>query len=675
VSVVRKWTSVSLALACLVLLRPNQSTAQTDPGRIIYSKFADSVLLVFVADDKGQPVALGSAFLVEGGRIITNAHVVRAGKPFLQFGPAKVPATIEKIDADSDLAILRTEVQITASPIPMAETLPQPGDVVYALGNPEGLEKSISQGVVSARREFAGHQILQISSAISPGSSGGPVLNSSGELVGIAVAILKEGQNLNFAIPVSTLRELIDPSQKQSRIAGFQTIDDIIVRVMGIEQQEGPWSNDADSHFWQSKREMKAILEEAVKKYADDPAALLKIADAENIETAHPGSYFSLLDDYDLSVQVLRKVVALRPTPQNQMKLANMIYERARSLSSRQDPSISSLLAEAERMTRSSIDNLHPPPESAYVLLGDILVEREQFSEATKYYNVVLEKNRAGPNSYMESRMLRGLIECADGLNNYKEAERLFSVLQSKQKELWGLDWSRQGDRLHKQKQYKEAGLAYETGAQIRADNPHEDRDAQGLGWCKAADSYYLADQDDSVLEAGRQCIQFPIQHQVTAETVGDIHTDIAMILDKRGVYSEALAHAKQAIELNATDAWAFYASALALKGMRQFTDAVEPAKEAIKAADGKYAEMHFALGDAYFGLQQWSLAEQSYEMAAKLDPKDAAAAYNIALCLQNLGYRSDAASWFKEVLRRNPQHKDKDQILRRIKDLQEPIR
>ena len=109
-------------------MRPNQSTAQTDPGRIIYSKFADSVLLVFVEDDKGQPVALGSAFLVDGGRIITNAHVVRAGKPFLQFGPAKVPATIEKIDADADLAILRTAIQVNAAPIPMAETLPQPGD-------------------------------------------------------------------------------------------------------------------------------------------------------------------------------------------------------------------------------------------------------------------------------------------------------------------------------------------------------------------------------------------------------------------------------------------------------------------------------------------------------------------------------------------------------------------
>jgi len=80
-------------------------------------------------------------------------------------------------------------------------------------------------------------------------------------------------------------------------------------------------------------------------------------------------------------------------------------------------------------------------------------------------------------------------------------------------------------------------------------------------------------------------------------------------------------------------------------------------------------------LGDAYFELQQWTLAEQSYEMAAKLDPKDAAAAYNIALCFTSLGYRADAVSWFKEVLRRNPQYKSKDEILRRIKDLQKPLR
>jgi S1-C subfamily serine protease len=150
VRAVRKWTSVALALARLFFLRPNQSTAQTDPGRIIYSKFANSVLLVFGEDDKGQPVALRSAFLIEGGRIITNAHVVGAGKPFLQFGPAKVPATIEKIDTDADLAILRTEVQITASPIPMAETLPQPGDVVYALRTQKVLRKALAKA--SCRR-------------------------------------------------------------------------------------------------------------------------------------------------------------------------------------------------------------------------------------------------------------------------------------------------------------------------------------------------------------------------------------------------------------------------------------------------------------------------------------------------------------------------------------------
>jgi hypothetical protein len=92
---------------------------------------------------------------------------------------------------------------------------------------------------------------------------------------------------------------------------------------------------------------------------------------------------------------------------------------------------------------------LHPPPEFAYVLLGDILVEGEQFSEATKYYNIVLEKSHAGSNSYMESRMVRGLIECADGLKNYNEAERLFSVLKSKEKVLWESGWREQGERLY----------------------------------------------------------------------------------------------------------------------------------------------------------------------------------------------------------------------------------
>jgi S1-C subfamily serine protease len=83
------------------------------------------------------------------------------------------------------------------------------GDEIYVIGNPQGLEGTFSQGIVSSIRKIGTDTLLQITAPISPGSSGGPVLDSKGEVIGVAVATFKGGQNLNFAIPVSYLSTLL----------------------------------------------------------------------------------------------------------------------------------------------------------------------------------------------------------------------------------------------------------------------------------------------------------------------------------------------------------------------------------------------------------------------------------------------------------------------------------
>jgi hypothetical protein len=84
----------------------------------------------------------------------------------------------------------------------------QIGDRIATVGSPEGLSNSVADGLVSAIRDEDGSQFLQISAPISPGSSGGPVFNFKGEVVGISSFQLKEGQNLNFAIPVDEISKL-----------------------------------------------------------------------------------------------------------------------------------------------------------------------------------------------------------------------------------------------------------------------------------------------------------------------------------------------------------------------------------------------------------------------------------------------------------------------------------
>jgi hypothetical protein len=88
----------------------------------------------------------------------------------------------------------------------------QVGDPVYAVGNPQGLEGTFSQGIISSIRDAGLDKLLQITAPISLGSSGGPVLNSKGEVIGVSVATFKAGQNLNFAIPSNYLKALLPNS-------------------------------------------------------------------------------------------------------------------------------------------------------------------------------------------------------------------------------------------------------------------------------------------------------------------------------------------------------------------------------------------------------------------------------------------------------------------------------
>jgi hypothetical protein len=83
------------------------------------------------------------------------------------------------------------------------------GDEVYVIGNPRGLEGTFSQGIISGIRQIGSESLLQVTAPISPGSSGGPVLNSSGKVIGVAALTFRGGQNLNFAIPISYLQPLL----------------------------------------------------------------------------------------------------------------------------------------------------------------------------------------------------------------------------------------------------------------------------------------------------------------------------------------------------------------------------------------------------------------------------------------------------------------------------------
>lgn len=196
----------AMALVCFV---PCICSGQS--ARDVARDSFKSVVLLEMNDASGRPLCLGSGFFIAPGIVATNAHVIAGA----YSGTAKLIGSNDKfringtvaIDGHADLALLN--VDSAAPSLNLVQGAPPAvGDSVYVVGNPLGLEGTFSDGIVSAIRHLGDDTYIQMTAPISPGSSGGPVMDASGSVLGIAVATFQDGQNLNLAIPVKYLADL-----------------------------------------------------------------------------------------------------------------------------------------------------------------------------------------------------------------------------------------------------------------------------------------------------------------------------------------------------------------------------------------------------------------------------------------------------------------------------------
>jgi len=188
------------------------AAARDDKGS--YSRLAalagPSVVTVLVYEYSGRFKHVGSGFFYNPkGDIVTNSHVLAANtRAEIKLASGEkypVGAIIER-NEKTDVVKARTHVPEDRPFLRMADRMPSPGDRIMVVGSPLGLEQTITEGIVSAWRKIPGKgNVLQISAPVSPGSSGGPVLNMAGEVVGIASFQIIQGQNLNFAIPAASI--------------------------------------------------------------------------------------------------------------------------------------------------------------------------------------------------------------------------------------------------------------------------------------------------------------------------------------------------------------------------------------------------------------------------------------------------------------------------------------
>ena len=189
------------------------SSADGQTAQEVAKKAFGSTVLPVMEDANGQPLSLGSGFFVRDGEVASNLHVVEgAARGYAKLVGQKTKYDIEgitTIDPQRDLVVIKISASGSPTLALGSSDAVQVGESIYAVGNPQGLEGTFSQGIVSSIREVGTDKLLQITAPISPGSSGGPVLNGKGEVIGISVATFRGGQNLNFAIPSDYLTTLL----------------------------------------------------------------------------------------------------------------------------------------------------------------------------------------------------------------------------------------------------------------------------------------------------------------------------------------------------------------------------------------------------------------------------------------------------------------------------------
>lgn len=350
----------------------------------------------------GQPLGVGSGFFVQPNQIATNFHVIEgAARGTAKRVGQDTVFSIEGLtamDEDHDLAIVQvSDAQVRSLPLANSDAVAV-GDTVYVVGNPKGfLEGTFSHGLVSAIRQLDARKLFQLTAPISSGNSGGPVLNEEGKVVGVAVAQVKDGQNLNFAVPSNYLKSLIDrigtakplsgiskssAKKRQATTAETYLIRGIVKSALGLHQ-------DAIVAFeialrlqpeypeaYAGRGKAKAGLGHHSDAITDYDTAIELKPDFSNayayrgLAKVELGQYTEAIKDYDTAIQF---------EPDN----GKIYVDRARAKE------------KTERYVEAIADYdaailLEPDNAEIYLSRGLVNVKLEQYAEAIKDYDAAM---------------------------------------------------------------------------------------------------------------------------------------------------------------------------------------------------------------------------------------------------------------------------------------------
>jgi tetratricopeptide (TPR) repeat protein len=275
--------------------------AQADLPDLI-KKAESSIVVILTFTEEGEHLGQGTGFFIDkNGDVITNYHVLeRAGRSNIRLLNGEEYTVKGVVAEDPEGDLVRISVDIPAEkviPLHVSAAVPRVGEKVVVIGTPLGLDQTVSDGIVSAIREVPKFgKIIQMTAPISPGSSGSPVLNMKGEVLGVATFLLLAGQNLNFSVPGERISQMTSG-------AGRTLPERETIRKSGASAEATQAYASGLRYIWAGKCEM----------------ALPYFAEAVEKNPGHSGAFFHLgyclaqMGKNQEAVAPYRRAIQLRP--------------------------------------------------------------------------------------------------------------------------------------------------------------------------------------------------------------------------------------------------------------------------------------------------------------------------------------------------------------------------
>ncbi len=275
---------VSPALFIVPLLLAAPAGAET--ASQVFQQVSPSVVVVLTYNAAGKATELGSGVKLPDGSVATNCHVLKDGTRYrVRYQGKDYRAQLDKADWNRDVCSLSVP-GLPAPPVVLGSTKTlQVGAPVYAIGTPEGLQRTLSEGIVSSLRPVSGGSYIQTTAAISPGSSGGGLFDDHGRLLGLTSFFISKGQQLNFALPVEWIEAL--PQHPTARVAAGTSEVEWLNRAAALESRKD----------WQG---LQALANRWIKAQPQSASAWFALGEADG----NLGQYAQAIDAYRQALRI-----------------------------------------------------------------------------------------------------------------------------------------------------------------------------------------------------------------------------------------------------------------------------------------------------------------------------------------------------------------------------------